>query len=153
MALFLVLGAFQFSAKLRARRPALHRRMGRISGLGAILGGLTGIWMTLLHLDISTPLLIGGRLLFGSAMVIFTVLAIRAAMQRRLIDHQNWIIRAYAIALAAGTLPFIFAPMYLILGDVSQLENDVIQVAGWMINLAIAEKFFVKSPIRKGAIA
>jgi len=43
--------------------------------------------------------------------------------------------------------------MYLILGDVSQLENDVIQVAGWMINLAIAEKFFVKSPIRKGAIA
>jgi len=153
MALFLVLGAFQFSAKLRARRPALHRRMGRISGLGAILGGLTGIWMTLLHLDISTPLLIGGRLLFGSAMVIFTVLAIRAAMQRRLIDHQNWIIRAYAIALAAGTLPFIFAPMYLILGDVSQLENDVIQVAGWMINLAIAEKFFVKSPISKGTIA
>ena len=153
MALFLVLGAFQFSAKLRARRPALHRKMGRIAGLGAILGGLTGIWMTLLHLEISTPLLIGGRLLFGSAMVIFTVLAIRAAMHRRLIDHQNWIIRAYAIALAAGTLPFIFAPMYLILGDVSQLENDVIQVAGWMINLAIAEKFFVKSPIRKGAIA
>lgn len=146
MALFLILGAIQFAPKLRARRPNLHRTFGRIAGFGAVLGGLTGVWMTLMHLEISTPLLVAGRLLFGSAMMLFTVLAIRAAMHKSLIAHQNWIIRAYAIALAAGTLPFIFAPMYVIIGDISQFQNDVIQIAGWMLNLAIAERFFVRRP-------
>lgn len=153
MALFLVLGAFQFSAKLRLRRPSLHRTLGRIAGTGAILGGVTGVWMTLMHLEISTPLLIAGRLLFGSAMVVFTILAIRSALRKRMTEHRNWIIRAYAIAMAAGTLPFIFLPLFLITGEPTQFMNDVIQVAGWMTNLAIAEKIFIARPIRKGATA
>jgi len=150
MVLFLVLGALQFSTKRRIKRPDLHRTQGRVAGFGAILGGLTGVWMTLLHPQISTPLLLAGRLLFGSAMVIFTVLAIHAAMQRRLANHRAWIIRAYAIAFNAGSFPLLYLPVVALLGEPSPVLDDALQVAGWMINLAIAEKFFIKTPIRKG---
>lgn len=158
MALFLVLGALQFSPKLRVKRPNLHRTLGRTAGVGALLGGVTGIWMTLAHLEISTPLLIAGRLLFGSAMIGFTVLAIRCAMNRDFITHREWIIRAYAIAMAAGTLPFVFFPVFLIFGDPSPILDDVIQIAGWMINFAIAEVIIKRTrhkptPALKGATA
>lgn len=153
MLAFLVGGAVQFSAKIRASRPKLHRTLGRIAGVGAILGGLSGVWMTLLHLEISTPLLLAGRLLFGSAMAVFAILAIRAAMLRQFVDHRAWIIRAYAIAFNAATFPIFYLPAVLILGEPSPLIDDTFQVAGWMVNLFIAEKFFIHRPIRKGVSA
>lgn len=153
MILFIMIGAVQFSTRQRMRNPARHRRMGRIAGFGAVLGGVTGIWMTLLHPDISTPLLMAGRLLFGSAMVVFTGLAIRAAMQKRRSDHRAWIIRAYAIAFNAGTFPLFYLPAVLILGEPFPILDDALQVAGWMINLAIAEKFLINRPIRTGVPA
>ncbi len=157
MALFLVVGAAQFSSKLRVKHRNLHHILGRVAGFGAILGGLTGVWMTLLHLEISTPLLIIGRLLFGSAIVGFTVLAIRSAIKRDFVTHREWIIRAYAIAMAAGTLPFVFLPVFLIIGEPSPIIDDVIQITGWMINFAIAEAIIKRtrrksSPTLKGAI-
>lgn len=153
MLVFLVGGAIQFSSKIRAKRPNLHRKLGRIAGTGAIIGGLSGVWMTLLHLEISTPLLLAGRLLFGSAMAIFMVLAIRAAMQRRFTDHRAWVIRSYAIAFNAATFPLFYLPVFLILGEPTPIIDDALQVAGWMINLAIAEKFFINRPTRKGVLA
>ncbi|MDG1430272.1 MAG: DUF2306 domain-containing protein [Paracoccaceae bacterium] len=143
MVLFLVLGAFQFSTKQRIRNQARHRTLGRIAGFGAILGGVTGIWMTLLHVEISTPLLLIGRLFFGSAMAVFTVFAIRAAIQGRVSEHRAWIIRAYAIAINAGTFPLFYLPFILILGEPTPLVDEAFQVAGWMINLTIAEKYLI----------
>lgn len=153
MLAFLVGGAVQFSARIRTQRPQLHRRLGRVAGMGAILGGLSGIWMTLLHLEISTPLLLAGRLLFGSAMAGFAVLAIHAAMQRRVQDHRAWIIRSYAIAFNAASFPVFYLPVVLIVGEPSPLLDDTFQVAGWMLNLSIAEKFFINRPTRKGVPA
>ena len=153
MLTFLLGGAIQFMPRVRARRPKLHRTLGRIAGLGAIIGGASGIWMTLLHLEISTPLLLTGRLLFGSALIVFTVLAIRAAIQKRFAEHRAWIIRAYSIAFAAATVPFIYLPLFLIFGEPAPVLDDAIQIAGWMINLAIAEKFLINRPIRKGVPA
>lgn len=152
MATFLGLGVFQLSTTLRTKRPALHRALGRIAGSGAILGGVTGIWMTLLHLEISTPLLITGRLFFGSAMAIFTILAIQCAIRRDIANHRTWIIRAYAIGINAATLPFIYLPIFLIVGEPTPIVDDAIQVTGWMINLAVAEKFIVgRKNFPKGA--
>jgi len=153
MLAFLVGGAVQFIPRIRTKHRTLHRVLGRIAGVGAIIGGLSGIWMTLLHLEISTPLLLAGRLLFGSALMGFTILAIRAAMKKRFVEHRAWIIRAYSIAFAAATLPFIYLPLFLIFGEPTPVLDDAIQVAGWMINLAIAEKFLINRRTRKGVPA
>ena len=143
MLAFLVLGAVQFSPRLRMTRPNLHRTLGRIAGIGAIVGGISGIWMTLMHLEISTPLLSVARLFFGSSMAIFTVLAIRAAILKRISEHRAWIIRAYAIALNAGTFPLFYLPVILIFGEPTPLLDEAFQVTGWMLNLTIAEKFVI----------
>ena len=153
MLTFLVLGIAQVTPGIRARHPGLHRTLGRIAGAGAILGGLTGVWMTLLHLEISTPLLLAGRLLFGSAMALFTIFAIRAAMKRNFTEHRAWIIRAYAIAFNAASFPLVYLPVVLVLGELTPVIDDAFQVAGWMVNLALAEKFIINRPARKGALA
>ena len=149
MVAFLVLGAVQLSPKIRATRPKLHRTLGRMAGAGAILGGASGVWMTLLHLEISTPLLLLARLLFGTAMAAFTILAIRAAIRRNFIEHRAWIIRAYAIALNAGTFPIFYLPFVLIMGEPEPLIDEAFQVAGWMINLAVAEKFVIARSVHE----
>jgi hypothetical protein len=152
MMAFLGLGVFQLSGRLRTKRPAVHRSLGRIAGMGAIIGGASGVWMTLMHLEISTPLLITGRLFFGSAMAVFTILAIQSAIQKDFASHRAWIIRAYAIGINAATLPFVYLPIFLIVGEPTPIVDDAIQVAGWMINLAIAERFIVgRKSFLKGA--
>ena len=156
MSLFLVIGLFQMNTRLRMRRPELHRKLGRIAGMGAILGGITGIWMTLLHLEISTPLLVGARLIIGTAMTLFVILAIRDAKARRIQSHRAWMLRAYAFAFTSATLSIIFLPAILIFGEPSPLLSDFVQIMGWVINLAIAEIYLRhkgrKSPL-KGATA
>ena len=50
MIIFLVLGALQLSVTSAFRRIRLHRVLGRFAGLGAVIGGLSGVWMTLFRL-------------------------------------------------------------------------------------------------------
>ena len=46
---YAVLGAFQFSASLRRRRPRWHRRAGRLLVALGLAVALSGLWMTLLY--------------------------------------------------------------------------------------------------------
>ena len=129
--------------------PKLHRALGRLAAAGAVLGGLSGVWMTIAHSEISTPLLFAGRLIFGSAMAAFAVFAIRDAMHRNFLSHRNWIIRSYAIAFNAASMPLLCLPIILIIGQPVPIIDDAFRVTGWIINLVIAERFFITtSPLR-----
>ena len=155
MVIFLVLGALQFSVTGPFAQRQLHRILGRIAVLGAVIGGLSGVWMTLAHVEISSPLLLIGRLFFGTAMAAFAIFAIWEAMHRNLISHRNWIIRSYAIAFNAASLPLLtlsISPVILIIQDPAPIIEDAIHLLGWIINLIVAEKFFVRRVINKGAL-
>ena len=54
MLMFLVFGPMQFLPAIRQKGPKLHRALGCLAGAGAVLGGLSGVWMTLAHNEIST---------------------------------------------------------------------------------------------------
>ena len=100
--------------------------------------------MTLAHVEISLPLLLIGELLYGTAMATFAIFAIWEAMHRNLISHRNWIIRSYAIAFNAASLPLLtlsISPVILIVGEAVPIIEDAIHLLGWIINLIIAEKF------------
>ena len=155
MVIFLILGALQFSVTGPFTQRLLHRILGRIAVLGAVIGGLSGVWMTLAHVEISSPLLLIGRLLFGTAMATFAIFAIWEAMHRNLISHRNWIIRSYAIAFNAASLPLLtlsISPVILIVGEAVPIIEDAIHLLGWTINLIIAEKFFVRRVFNKRAL-
>ena len=138
---FLLLGAAQMWLGLRQVAPVLHRRSGRFAAILGLIGAASGIWMTLLHGQISGPLLFWGRLAASTAWASCIVLGIAAILRRDVPNHRAWMIRAFALSLPAGTLAFILIPVMLIFGEQSEFAGEVIQVAAWPVHVAVAEFF------------
>jgi uncharacterized membrane protein len=142
---FLVLGALQFSPKIRQRHPAWHRRAGRALMLFGVTAALAALWMTLLYpRQTGTGTLLHTlRFLFATALAVTIILAYRAIRRGDVAQHRAWMTRAYAIALAAGTQAVTIGVGEGIFGK-TVLTTDLSTSAGWTINLAVAE-FIVRS--------
>jgi uncharacterized membrane protein len=138
---YLVLGAFQFSPSWRARRPDLHRIAGRILILSGLISALTGIWMALTY----PPLFGDGtaaaalRVVVGAGIVLSIGSGFAAIRRRDVAAHRAWMMRAYALALAAGTQPLTLAPMLVFPKLNGELGYTAGLAAGWVLNLAVAE--------------
>lgn len=138
-ATFALGGAFQFSARLRRRHPGWHRSAGRVLvGAGLVVAG-SGVWLTLLY-----PGAPGGawlwsvRLVVGLAMGASVARGFSAIRCRDIAAHRAWLIRAYALALGAGTQVFTEGLGEAVLGT-GDLSKAVSLAAGWIINAVIAE--------------
>lgn len=139
--LFCILGAFQFAPRFRRQNPNWHRIVGRILVLCGLAAGLSGLWMTQFYplSGLQGDLLYGFRLLIGSAMVVSIVLSFFAIRRRNITQHRAWMMRAYAIGQGAGTQALVSILWLVILGTPSELGRDLLLIAGWVINLAVAE--------------
>ena len=137
---YAVLGAFQFSSRLRRRHPRWHRSSGRaVVGLGMAVA-LSSPWMTLFYARQpgTGELALLFRLAFGSGMAASIVLGFSAIRRRDIATHQAWMTRAYAIALAAGTQTLTLAVGPAVFGS-GVLTKDLSLGAAWVLNLAVAE--------------
>lgn len=139
--LYAYLGAFQFSAVIRRRFINWHRRTGRVLAICGLLVATTGLWMTLFyelpaHDGIALLII---RLVAGTAMVTALVLGVLAVLRRDIQQHTAWMIRAYAIALAAGTQAFTHVPWILLFGMPGEWTRACLMGAGWVINAIVAE--------------
>jgi hypothetical protein len=59
-------------------------------------------------------------------------------------------VRAYAIALGAGTQVFTHLPWVLLVGTPGGYPRDAMMATGWLINVAVAE-WFLRRPSRRRA--
>jgi uncharacterized membrane protein len=146
---FSVLGAFQFAPAFRRRHRGWHRAAGRLLAPCGLMAALTGLWMTqfypwppgdgwLVYLE---------RLVFGLAMLVSIVLALDAVRRRDFAAHGAWMTRGYAIGLGAGTQVLTHLPWFVLAdGRPGELPRAVMQGAGWVINVVVAEWI-----IRRGA--
>jgi hypothetical protein len=134
-----MLGAFQFVPSLRRR--SWHRLAGRVlfpAGLGT---ALTGLWMTAFY-DLpakDTVVVNGVRYVVGVVMVVALVLGVRAALRRDFVAHRAWMVRAYALAMGAGTQALLLGPYIAVAGTPDLVTNTVLMTAAWVINAAFAE--------------
>ena len=126
--------------RFRRRHRTWHRRAGRVLIIAGLLVAGSALWMTLLYAQKPGTgiLLYILRLVFGCALVSCLVLGFAAIRRRDIAAHRAWMIRAYAIALAAGTQAFTQGIGGALLG-VGEVQGDLAQGAGWAINLAVAE--------------
>ncbi|MGD9991552.1 DUF2306 domain-containing protein [Pseudonocardia sp.] len=145
-AVFVVVGAAQFVPRLRRSGP--HRRAGRVVVAAGLVVAGSALWLTLF-----TPakpgtgdLLFLLRLVFASAQAACLVLGVTAVRRRDLAAHRAWMIRAYAIALAAGTQLLTIGLGTAVFGT-GVLVTDLSNGAGWLVNLAVAE-WIVRRPAR-----
>ncbi len=81
------------------------------------------------------------QLIFGTGMILSILLGLAAILRRDIARHQAWMMRGYAIAIAAGTQAFTIMPWILIAGMPGEIAKALLMLAGWLINLAVAEWF------------
>jgi uncharacterized membrane protein len=148
-AVYAVLGAFQFPARLRRRHPGWHRRSGRILvGAGLTVAG-SGLWMTLFYSGAPGGVLLWTiRLLVGSTMAAAIVLGFSAIRRRDIAAHRAWMIRAYALGLGAGTQVFTQGIGEALFGT-SDLSTGISVASGWVINALVAEWVIRRPSVRR----
>jgi uncharacterized membrane protein len=146
---YAVLGAFQFSAALRRRRPGWHRATGRVLVVLGMAVALSALWMTLFYPGQPGTGVLAYlfRLAFGAGMAASIILGFTAIRRHDIAGHQAWMIRAYALALGAGTQVLTKGIGPAVFGT-SELTRDLSLGAGWVLNLAIAE-YLIRRPAHR----
>jgi uncharacterized membrane protein YozB (DUF420 family) len=137
---YALVGILQLVPRFRRRHLTGHRRAGRALAVAGLLVAVSALWMTLFYeaQPGTGDLLYLLRLAFASAMATCLVLGFTAVRRRDIAAHRAWMIRAYAIGLAAGTQAFTEGIGGAIFGT-GVLAADLAKGAGWVINLAVAE--------------
>lgn len=143
--LALLLGPLQFWPGLRQRMPRLHRTLGRIYlGIGVGVGGLAGLYMSQFAATGTIA-----RLGFGVlaiAWLLTGAMALRAIRRGVVAEHRGWMLRNFALTLAAVTLR-IELPLALAIGLPFPQVYPVIAWLCWLPNLFAAEWMLRRGPI------
>lgn len=136
-AVALALGPFQFSSRLRASRLQLHRWSGRgYLGVGVLFGGLAGLYMSL-HAFGG----IASQLGFGCLALAWLFTGQHAYLAIRRHDvaaHRRWMVRNFALTLAAVTLR-LYLPASMAAGIAFDLAYPAIAWLCWVPNAVLAE--------------
>ena len=145
--IYCLLGAFQFHPGIRRSHPRYHRMAGRVLIPAGLAAAASGLWMTEFY---ELPAFDQGwlsvvRWVVGIGMFAGLIIAYRAVRRRDFATHRAWMIRSYAIGIAAGTQVFTSLPL-LVIGEPTTLNRAITMTAGWAINLAVAEWIIRRRP-------
>lgn len=135
-AVALIVGPWQFRARLRDRYLAIHKRLGRIYCL-AVVGG----WITSLPLAVHAQTGVVASIGFvalGAVWIITTAAAYIAVRQVRVQSHRDWMIRSYSATFAAVTLRS-YLPLLLVAGVPLRTSYPLVAWMCWVPNMVFAE--------------
>ncbi|MES2673581.1 MAG: DUF2306 domain-containing protein [Pseudomonadota bacterium] len=138
--IYLLLGSLQFFRKFRESRPRLHRINGYIVACLALVVAFSanrlayemglGKWQELVP-----------TVLFSSLFIIFLAIAIYNARKKNYEAHREWMMRHYAIALAAGgTIRVLLVSSHLV-GLGTEASIATVFWVSFLLNLSIAELY------------
>ena len=145
-AAFFVLVPLQFSRRIRARHPAVHRWNGR-----AMLAIVLASTAAGLHLGLARPyggawesaatVLFGGLLVFGAARAF---LAIRGGDVRL---HREWMVRVFALAVAISVIRVLGTANAWAFGTggINPGGFALSLWIGWILTLAVAEIYILRT--------
>ena len=111
---YLALAPFQFVKRIRSRWPGYHRWAGRLLVAIGLVVGATALFMAWVIPFAGWP----ERVILGFFGILFLVelgkgfLHIRA---RQTMLHREWMMRAFALALAISTIRLIFIPALIVI--------------------------------------
>jgi hypothetical protein len=131
-----VIGPFQFVRKFRQAYRATHRQLGKVY-VGVILVS------SILALNIAFYAdggIMGKAGFTGLALAWFitTFVAYHKIRAGKISEHENWMIRSYAVTFAAVSFRFI-APLGLLSGLAFMEAYALSTWLCWIVNLAVAE--------------
>ena len=139
----LVAGAAQVNSRLRTRAPVAHRWLGRAYVVGVAIGGSAGLTMAF-SADGGLVAKVG----FGMLAVTWlssTGIAFRQIRARDVASHRRWMLRSYALTLAAVTLR-LYMPAFAIAGVGFDAAYPLIAWLCWVPNLVVVEWLVLARP-------
>jgi uncharacterized membrane protein len=135
-AIALAVGTLQFSARLRSRRVSVHRWLGRVYVTSIVASGASGF---VLAVNSSAgPWAHWGFGLLALAWLATTLNGYRLIRQRQIVAHRAWMIRSYALTLAAVTLR-CYLPLAMFMEWPMSTAYPAIAWLCWVPNLIVAE--------------
>jgi uncharacterized membrane protein len=132
----IVAGALQFSTRLRFETPRVHRLIGRVYVVAVVVSGVSAVLLA--------PVSAGGvtaHFGFGLLGVLWVATALLAWARARggdYVSHRAWMVRSYALCLAAVMLR-LYLPMSAIAGIPFEAAYPAISWLCWVPNLIVAE--------------
>ncbi|RKE22419.1 DUF2306 domain-containing protein [Streptomyces sp. TLI_171] len=133
----LAVGLLQFLPGLRARRPAVHRRTGRVYAVAAAATGVGGLLIA--PHGLYPPVAPLGFTVLAVLTLGTTALGVAEARRGRTARHRRWMLRSYALMFTAVTFR-----LWLVLFGALGLPAGPVYASGawasWLINLAAAER-------------
>jgi len=147
-AVAMILGAFQVNVRIRQAWLARHRWLGRVYVGAVFIGAPFGLALaTVSEGGWVTHFAFGLLALLWFATTAMAFVAIRA---RNIAAHQQWMIRSYALTLAAVTLR-IYVPLAVIAGIPFEAAYPAISWLCWVPNLIVAEWLIQRAPLQARA--
>ena len=140
----IALGPWQFLTRLRTRWHLLHRWIGRTYAVACLAGGTAGMLLAV-GATMGTTTRWGFGLLAASWLVT-TALAWITARKRDYVAHRQWMVRSFALTLAALTLR-IYLPLSLGNGAPFTDAYPAIAWLCWVPNLILAEAYLRWRPL------
>lgn len=143
--IYLLAAPLQLSRRFRERRIALHRRMGRVVLPAGVTAGIFAIVFGTLF-PFGGLFEASATVVFGAYFVAALVIAFIAIRGGDVTRHRRWMIRAFAIGLAIGTIR-IWIGVFQGFGILS--FEDSFGVAFWLsfvLHALTAEVYLAKRP-------
>lgn len=138
----LLTGWTQFSKRLRDRYLNTHRTVGKIYVVSVILSSLAGLFIAFFATGGIISVLGFGTLALAW---FFTIIkAYTSILKRDIKQHENWMIRNYALTFAAVTLRLYLPFSQAILHVDFITAYRIISWLAWVPNLIIAEMIVTK---------
>ena len=148
------LGVFQINQRLRARYITVHRWLGRLYVVAVIVGGSSALLLALNSFGgLVTHFGFG---LLAVAWIGSTLNAYRHIRRGDVTAHRAWMLRSYALTLAAVTLR-VYLPLSAAAGIDFEQAYQAVSWLCWVPNLMVVEWFILArtpaKPVAAGSAA
>jgi len=134
---------FQFMSGLRARRPSLHRWLGRIYVAAVLVSGLAGLQLA--FYTAAGPFAGVGFGLLAVIWLFVTAAALVFAMKRQISRHRKWMLRSAALTFAAVTLR-AYLGLATGLGADFEIVYPLVAWLSWVPNALVIEAYLWAKP-------
>jgi uncharacterized membrane protein len=135
---FMALGPIQFWPAVRNSWIGYHRLAGRVWMIASLMGGIAALlFVPLLPVFGSFEASVAVTIA-GSLFLVCLAQGYRRIRQRRIDQHREWMIRAFAIGLGISTFR-VLLPVFMLLGATFPEAWDTVVWLGFLVNALVAE--------------
>jgi len=146
----LALGSIQFWRNLPFSHPSIHRTLGKIYVVSALITGSAGFYMSFFaHGGAGTRLGFG---VLATSVLTATSMAYQTIRQRNIAGHRRWMLRSFALIFAAVTLRIELPILTHVFGAFDP-AYAIVSWLCWVPNLAAIEIYIRTREVDQRVVA